>query len=93
MQLDISRFDWEKYKGTELEDQAIEALNFCRRALACGTFPRENYQELVQLILVWLGGVGEVPRFKFQWPRAYHHACFMGKNLFILRIELLGSNF
>ena len=49
----LSTFNWDFYKGTELEIKAIEAQNFCRRALSCGTFPREDYQELASTF--WCG--------------------------------------
>ena len=88
---DLSVFDWEGLRGTVLETEAFETLEFCRRALAADTFPREGYKELVQLILVWLGGAGEVPGFKFQWPGAYHHARFMAKSLYILKLDILSS--
>ena len=67
---DLSRFDWNGFSGSVLEQEASLSLEFCRKALASDTFPREDYKELVQLILVWLGGVDEVPGFKFQWPGA-----------------------
>ena len=62
------KFDWKGLAGTVLEQEAVETLEFCRIALAEDTFPREDYKELVQLILVWLCGVKEVAGFKFQWP-------------------------
>ena len=43
----------------------------------------------MQLILVWLSGVKEVAGFKFQWPGAFHHARFMAKSLYILKLDLL----
>ena len=56
---DLSVFDWEGLRGTVLETEAFETLDFCRRALAADTFPKEDYKELVQLILVWMGCAGE----------------------------------
>ena len=38
---------------------------------------------------MWLGGANEVQNFKFQWPGAHHHARFMGKELYILKMDLL----
>ena len=66
--VDLDSFDWKGLVGTVLEQEALETLEFCRIALAEDTFPREDYKELVQLILVWLCGVKEVAGFKFQWP-------------------------
>ena len=84
-------FDWEGLAGTVLEQEAKKAQEFCRRALSRDTFPREDYKELVQLILVWLGGAEEVTGFKFQWPGAYHHARFMAKSLYILKLDMLST--
>ena len=38
---------------------------------------------------MWLGGMGRVAKFKFQWPGAFHHARFMSKALYILKMDLL----
>ena len=88
---DLVMFDWEGLSNTMLKQEATVSLEFCRKAMASGTFPREDYKELVQLILVWLGGVAEVPGFKFQWPGAYHQARFMAKSLYILKLNMLSS--
>ena len=86
---DLTGFDWNKYKGTILEEEAKLSLNFCLQALSDGVFPREDYKELVELTIVWLGGMGRVAKFKFQWPGAFHHARFMSKALYILKMDLL----
>ena len=87
----LAVFYWKKLAGTVVEKEATETLQYCRAALADHTFPREDYRELVQLILVWLGGVEEVTDFKFQWPGAFHHARFMAKSLYILKLDILST--
>ena len=37
---DLNGFDWNKYKGTILEEEAKLSLNFCLQALSDGVFPR-----------------------------------------------------
>ena len=51
------------------------------------TFPREDYLELCQLSVVFLGET--VEGFKFQRPGAIHHARFMAKSLYYLKMALL----
>ena len=87
----ISGFEWNKFKKSVLEKEAKASLVFCRKSLANDTFPREDYKELVQLTAVWLGGVSEVPGFRFQWPGAFHSARFMAKSLYILKMDMLSS--
>ena len=72
-----------------VEKEARETMNMCLELLDNDTFPREDYKELVELTLVWLGGVSKVSNFKFQWPGAFHLARFMAKNLYILKMDLL----
>ena len=86
---DLSGFDKNKYKGTVIDQEAKMSLDFCLQALSDGAFPREDYKELVQLTIVWLGGKDKVAKFKFQWPGAFHHARFMSKALYILKMDLL----
>ena len=54
---DISGFDYNQFSKTVLEQEAKITLEFCKKCLANGTFPRENYKELVQLTAVWLDGL------------------------------------
>ena len=72
-----------------LEREAKSNLKMCTDLLDNGTFPREDYRELVQLVLVWLGGVSQVPNFQFQWPGAFHLARFMAKSLYILKMDIM----
>ena len=43
----LSRFDQDTAEGTFLGEAALDSENFCRRAEAHGTFPREDYKKLV----------------------------------------------
>ena len=56
------------------------------------TFPQEDYRELCELILFYLGG--SIPRgFLIRRPGADHHARFMSKAIYILKIYLLSGSF
>ena len=85
----LNGFDWNAYKGTAVEQEAKISLDFCLRALSYGSFPREDYRELVELTIVWLGGIDRISEFKFQWPGAFHLARFMAKDIYILKMDLL----
>lgn len=63
---------------------------FCKKCLTLDVFPREDYKELTQLTVIWLGGV--VKDFQFQWPGPVHHARFMAKAIYYLKMQLV-SNF
>ena len=89
----LNKFDWEGYGGTVVKEEATKTLTFCSKELDNTTFPREDYRELLELILVWLGGANMVSNFKFQWPGAYHHARFMAKSLYILKMDMLDKQF
>ena len=53
-----------------------------------GTFPREDYLELCELVVFWLGGV--VPRgFRFQRTGNTNSARFMQKSLYYMKLQLL----
>ena len=85
----LNEFDWEEYSGTVVEQEGKISLDFCLKALTNGSFPREDYMELVELTIVWLGGMAQISGFKFQWPGAFHHARFMAKALYILKMDIL----
>ena len=90
---DLKAFDWEGYSDTVIKKEATKTLNFCSNEHDNATFPREDYRELLELVLVWLGGIKMLPDFKFQWPGAFHHARFMAKSLYILKMDLLDKQF
>jgi len=77
-----------------IHDTAEETLYWAQRHLQLGTFPRTDYRELCELIAIFLGGVlrrcRQVVLIK---PGAFHHARFMSKTLYILKIYLLEGQF
>ncbi len=82
---------------TWLRHQANEVLIWGEQELLAGTFPREDYRELLELTVHYLGGDVVRPRvnappiigFTMRHPGALHHARFMSKGLYILKIAML----
>jgi len=50
--------------------------------------PREDYLELLQLCLIFLGGGSDGMDIQFRAPGAMHHACWMAKAIYALKIVL-----
>ena len=70
-----------------MEKKAKHSLEMCSSFLSQKVFDREDYLELVQLTVLYLGG--EVPGFRFQYPGAFHHARWMAKLIYYLNLALL----
>ena len=83
----LQTFEHKEFRGTTIEDQVYITKQFCQMALSTDTFQRGDYRELVELTLVFLGG--NIPAFKFKRPGAFHHARFMAKGIYIMKMALL----
>ena len=55
------------------------------------TWPRADYQEMLQLVIFCLGGC--VKNFNLRIPGPDHHARWMSKVLYYLKIHLLQNHF
>ena len=55
------------------------------------TFPRDDYKELLELVVVGLGG--KVEDFVFKLPGPDHHARWMAKGLYNSKMKLLSKVF
>ncbi|KZR98709.1 Uncharacterized protein APZ42_005748, partial [Daphnia magna] len=76
-------YDWSTL-SEPLRKQAQSVLDWGELCLADNTFPREDYRELVEITVVFLGGV--VPRgFKLHKPGAHHTARFMVYKIYIIK--------
>ena len=71
--------------------QIDDVLKFGEKALKENKFARNDYQELLQLCVLYLGG--SVPNVSFRIPGADHHARFMSKGIYWLKIKLLQNSF
>ena len=70
-----------------MQEEARAVLSWAEEELGKNTWPREDYRELLRLTVVCLGG--DVPDFEFMMPGAYHHAHWMSKCLYYLKMKLL----
>ena len=81
-------------EGGELENLKIAAVKFSTNILSGekGALPREDYRELVELVLIFLG---QIPSrgVHFRVPGAFHHARWMAKLIYVLKIYLFQSQF
>ncbi|KZS02306.1 Uncharacterized protein APZ42_000705 [Daphnia magna] len=88
-QSNLVLFDWEV--NDDLINVGHQVLEWATGCLASKTFPREDYRELVQLTVLFLGGT--VPDFRFRKPGAHHHARFMAYSIYFLKMQLLSYQF
>ena len=84
-------FDREKYaNNTFFLEKAVESLQWAENHLEKKTFPRDDYRELNELIVVYLGG--QVPGgFRPKRKGAMHEARFMADAIFTLSVELFSN--
>ena len=78
-------------KSPFLKNQAKVVLSWAQLHLKNETFPRDNYRKLMQLLVVLLGGT--MAGFSFKLPGPYHHARWVSKCLYLLKIYLLSTMF
>jgi hypothetical protein len=69
-----------------------EMVTFCKAALE-GTHPREDYEELLKLCLIFLGGMDASSIVTFRAPGAFHHARWMAKAIYSIKIFLFQQQF
>ena len=86
----LCKFDYDSVPQW-LQVEARSVLSWAEQELAKNTWPREDYRELLRLAIVCLGG--EVPGFQFLLPGPDHHARWMSKVIYTLKIKLLSSIF
>ena len=72
-----------------LQKRAQEVLEWAVKQLKNKTFPRDDFKEVVHLLVVWLRG--HVEDFTFKFPGADHHARWMSKLIYALKITLLSN--
>ena len=82
----LSKFNWST-ADPWLSKRAEEVLLWSMKQLKEKTFPRDDYKELLHLVIVWLGG--HVEKFCFKYPGADHHARWMSKALYYMKLMLL----
>lgn len=65
-------------------------IDFCLQYLQKKQ-PRADYKELVELVLIFLGH--NIPKYHFKAPGAFHHARWMAKAIYCLKIFLFREEF
>ena len=84
---DLTKFYWKKARGTVTECAALESLNFCKEYLKRKEVLRDDRKELAELVVGYLSP-GHV---KIRKPGAIHHARFLGKAIYYLKLKLLSN--
>ena len=74
-----------------LQLMAFEVLSWAEEMLPKKPFPRDDYKEFMELVVVSLGGM--VDSFTFNLPGPDHHARLMAKVIYNLKIKLLSNIF
>ena len=83
-------WDWDS-APEDLQMLAKDVLEWGQSHLEQGTFPRDDYRELLQLIVITLGGT--VEGFSFRFPQADSNARWMAKAIYNLKLRLLSNIF
>ena len=68
-----------------------EMMNFCKAALE-ESQPREDYKELINLCMIFLGAA-DPSEVSFRAPGAFHHARWMAKAIYSLKLFLFQHQF
>lgn len=92
-QKEWSTIDQTKYEAgikndfvrTALEDVSEDIIEFCEKELE-NHFVRDDYKELLELTLIFLGVKPPSGKVHFRPPGAMHHARWMSKALYALKI-------
>ena len=81
-------------------DRANDVLTWAEEHLLRGTFGRDDYRELCELVVHYLGGRVLRPRlnappsfgFKMRAPGALHHARFLASAIYIMKLSMLSQS-
>ena len=74
-----------------MQEEGRSVLAWALRELEKKTWPRADYKELICLTIICLGGY--IPGFQFMMPGPDHHARWMSKCLYCLKLFLLLNAF
>jgi hypothetical protein len=90
---DLQLFEWPSFErekdAPQIFYQAQATRNWLEAHIEKGTFPREDYRELAELNLIWLGGtLPNSRKFFIRKPGAVHHARFMAKSIYLLKMVI-----
>ena len=74
-----------------MAEEARQVMSWGMKELEKGTWPRADYKEFLQLTVICLGG--SIEDFKFKLPGADHHARWMSKGIYFIKMWLLSKVF
>ena len=70
-----------------MKTEANDVLKWATKEHSKNTWARADYKELIELVIIFLGG--KIDNFKFRLPGPDHHARWMSKEIYCLKISLL----
>lgn len=77
----------------DVSDVGDDIILFCKHQLSL-QHSRHDYEEFLQLVIVFLGGIPAPPsKIRFRAPGACHHARWMAKAIYCLKIYLFRQQF
>lgn len=79
------------YVKSMIEMNRFEIINFCLHSLQKKQC-RDDYKELLELTIIFLGGKPS-NGISFHYPGAYHHARWMSKAIYSLKIYMFRKQF
>lgn len=92
--LNLTLYEWPENENDPTYIHASNTLKWGETCLKDEIFPREDYRELLELTVIFLGGQIPPPRkFVLRKPGAYHHARFMHKEIYYLKLFLISERF
>ncbi|XP_065657658.1 uncharacterized protein LOC136082397 [Hydra vulgaris] len=83
----LLRFDWNKVKSSFLEKAAMKSLTFCKAYVSKPGIIRDDRSELAELVVTYLSPI----TYKVRKTGAIHHARFLGKAIYYLKLRLLSN--
>ena len=81
-----TKLDWCGNSGF-IQEQVRSSRRQAEEHLATDEFPRGDFGELSELLVVCLAG--DLPNYRFRWPSACHRARFMAQSIHYLKMELV----
>ncbi|XP_065657999.1 uncharacterized protein LOC136082521 [Hydra vulgaris] len=83
----LLRFDWNKVKSSFLEKAAMKSLTFCKAYVSKPGIIRDDRSELAKLVVTYLSPI----TYKVRKTGAIHHARFLGKAIYYLKLRILSN--
>ena len=82
----LTSFDWKTVEETVLKEAARKTLDYCETYITKKRNMRNDRRELAELTMQYLSPSAH---FKLKKTGAVHHARFLGKSLYYLKLQLL----